>query len=67
MTRRSSRLSSSKIAGQPDIREKFAQLGLDTVAGAPEELHQIRYRQMGQGHQGRRDQGGRIDQLPATT
>jgi len=38
MTRRSSRLSSSKIAAQPDIREKFAQLGLDTVTGAPEEL-----------------------------
>ena len=31
----------SKIAAQPDTREKFAQLGLDTVGGSPEELATI--------------------------
>ena len=31
----------SKIAAQPDTHEKFAQLGLDTVGGSPEELATI--------------------------
>ena len=31
----------SKIAAQPDTREKMAQLGLDTVAGSPEDLATI--------------------------
>ena len=28
----------TKIAALSDIREKFAQLGLDTIVGSPEEL-----------------------------
>jgi tripartite-type tricarboxylate transporter receptor subunit TctC len=31
----------SKIAAQPDTREKLAQLGLDTVAGSPADLATI--------------------------
>lgn len=31
----------SKIAALSDIREKFAQLGLDTIVGSPEELATI--------------------------
>ena len=31
----------SRITARPDVREKFAQLGLDTVGGSPEELATI--------------------------
>jgi tripartite-type tricarboxylate transporter receptor subunit TctC len=40
----------STIAAVSDIREKFAQLGLDTIVSSPGETrhrYQIRYRQMG--------------------
>ena len=31
----------TRVAAQPDMREKFTQLGLDTVSGSPAELAAI--------------------------